>query len=209
MTFKFLRPAIALALALSVAGCGGTATFPVNVVVTGLAYPGLVLSTNGMTLPVNPPVPATPSIPITTRFDKALSYGEVYDVTIQDVLKTQPAHQTCEITRGGKDTAGRIAAILVNVGCGLNQKAIGGTITGSNPAGLVLTNGSTGGTFTALETTTVFSFANPVAYGVSYGVTVLTQPTNKDVCTVSQGAGIMGDDAIANIVVTCVAPPAP
>lgn len=201
MTSTFLRPAIALAIALSLAGCGGTATFPVNVVITGLAYDGLVLSTNGMTLPVNPSA-------VTAVFPNRLSYGDVYDVTVAE--NGQPQHQSCLVTHGGKDTAGRIAAIVVTVQCGLNQKTIGGTIDARNADGLVLTNGSTGGTFTAPANATSFVFANPVAYGDSYGVTVLTPPTNGDVCTVSQGAGIMRDDNISNIMVKCVVPtPAP
>jgi hypothetical protein len=193
MTSTFLRPAIALAIALSLAGCGGKASFPVNGAILGLSYPGLVLSTNGMTLPVNPPA-------TTFSFPNSLSYGDVYEVT----PSTQPLHQNCTVANG-KDTAGRLAAINVTVVCNLNQYTIGGSITGLKSTGLTLTNGSNGGTVTATADATTFTFSsNLVPYSVSYGVAVLTQPLTET-CSVSQnGTGIMGDAAVNDIVVTCV-----
>ena len=52
MTCNFTRPALALTLALTLAACGGKATFPISGTIVGLQYGGLVLSTNGMDLPV-------------------------------------------------------------------------------------------------------------------------------------------------------------
>lgn len=143
MTPTIIRPAIALALAL--AGCGGKASFPINGTIIGLSNSGLVLTTNGMDLPVA----ATAT---TFVFPNSLSYGDVYNVT----AKTQPQHQTCSIGAftdsaghiytGATDTAGRISAINIGVTCTLNTAALGGTISGLTSDGLVLTNGSTGGT---------------------------------------------------------------
>ncbi len=204
MTSTFLRPAIALAIALSLAGCGGKASFAITGHISGLSYPGLVLSTNGMTLPVNPPA-------TTFSFPNSLSYGDVYDV----VPTAQPQHQTCTVgsyidasgnllVGRGSDTAGRLSSINVGVSCGLNSYTIGGSISGLTSDGLVLTNGSSGGTVAPLKGVTGFTFGAQVPYSVSYGVTVLTQPAN-DVCSVSQnGTGIMGDAAVTNIVVSCV-----
>jgi hypothetical protein len=206
MTLKFTRPAIALAIALSLAGCGGKASFPVNGTVTGQVYSPMVLSTNGMDLTVNAPAAATATTTANFSFPNSLSYGDVYNVTIAN-----PPHQTCVVTSGGADTAGRLAAINVTVGCALTTLSIGGTIKGLTGTGsLVLTNGSAGGTVTAIPDPTTpgadvpFTFATLVQYGASYGVTVLTQPDSEN-CSVSQeGIGVMGDAAIANIVVTCV-----
>jgi hypothetical protein len=205
MTSNFLRPAIALAIALSLAGCGGKASFPITGTVFNLVYPGLVLSTNGMTVAVNPPA-------TTFAFPNSLSYGEVYNV----VPTSQPQHQSCTVyatpqidTSGrvytvGSDTAGRISTINIGVSCALNAYTIGGTINGLTSDGLVLTNGSGGGTVAPLTGVTTFTFAAAVSYGTSYGVTVLTQPAN-DVCSVTQnGTGVMGDAAVANIAVNCV-----
>lgn len=206
MTLTFTRSALALALALTLAACGGKATFPVAGTIEGLKYDGLVLSTNGMTLPVA--ANAT-----SFSFPTPLSYGEVYHV----IAKPQPAHQTCSVGsfqgrtgvlyNGATDTAGRFGAINIGVGCTTNTAALSGTITGLTSNGLQLTNGSTGGTVAPLAASTTFAFA-PVAYDVTYGITVLAQPAN-DVCSVSSnGTGKMGDDAVTDIVVTCVRKPA-
>ena len=206
MTLTFTRSALALALALTLAACGGKATFPVAGTIENLQYGGLVLSTNGMDLPVA--ANAT-----SFSFPTALSYGEVYHV----IAKAQPAHQTCTIGsfqgrtgvlyNGATDTAGRFGAINIGVACATNTAALGGTITGLTSDGLQLTNGSTGGTVAPLAASTTFAFA-PVAYDVTYGITVLAQPAN-DVCSVSSnGTGRMGDTAVADVVVTCVPKPA-
>ena len=206
MTLTFTRSALALALALTLAACGGKATFPVAGSIENLQYSGLVLSTNGMDLPIA--ANAT-----SFSFPNPLSYGEVYHV----IAKAQPAHQTCNIGsfqgrtgvlyNGATDTAGRFGAINIGVGCATNTAALGGTISGLTSAGLQLTNGSTGGTVAPLAAATSFAFA-PVAYDVTYGVTVLAQPAN-DVCSVSaNGTGKMGDNAVADIVVSCVPKPA-
>jgi hypothetical protein len=196
MTLNFMRPAMALAIALGLAGCGGTATFPVNGTVTGLAYDGLVLTTNGMDATV-------PKAATTFTFPNTLSYGDVYNVTV----KAAPAHQGCVVSNGA-DSAGHTASINVAVSCAINAFTIGGTITGLKSAGLVLTNGSAGGTALPAATDTTFTFGLPVPYNTSYGVSVLTQPATE-VCSVTQnGTGIMGDVAISNIVVACVPKPA-
>lgn len=203
MTSTFMRPAIALALALSLAACGGKASFPISGTIVGLSNPGLVLNTNGMDLTVA--ANATSFL-----FPNSLSYGDVYNV----VAKTQPAHQTCTVGafanpsggyfNGASDTAGRLGAINIGVSCSLNTRTVGGTISGLTSLGLQLTNGSTGGTVAPLADATTFTLPTQVAYGVSYGVTVLAQPTGQTCSVTANGTGVMGDDAIANIAVTCV-----
>ena len=219
MTSTFMRPAIALALALSLAACGGgKASFPITGTIVGLSYPGLVLNTNGMDLTVAPPAkPSTAANPTITPFvfPNALSYGDVYNVVVAD--KGQPAHQTCTVgsflspanvlLNGASDTAGRLAAINIGVSCSLNTKQIGGTIKDLTSAGLVLTNGSTGGmdgTFAPAPGDTTFTLPSQIPFGDTYGVAVLTQPATQ-LCTVAaNGTGVMGDDAITDIAVTCV-----
>lgn len=197
---KFLRAGGLIAVALSLAACGGKASFPINGAVSGLQYNGLVLTSNGMDLSV-------PALATTFSFPNTLSYGEVYNVTV----KTPPAHQNCttvDQTTGvdtATDTAGRRAAINISLTCYLNTYTIGGIVSGLTSEGLVLTNGSAGGTATILAATNggTYTFANQVAYNSSFGVTILTQPAS-DVCTVSNPTGVMGDAAVTNINVTCV-----
>jgi hypothetical protein len=195
MTPNFTRAALALALALGLAGCGGKATFPVSGSITGLSNDGLVLSTNGMDLTVD-------KAATTFSFANTLSYGDVYAV----IAKSQPAHQVCQVFNGS-DTAGRTAAIHITVACALNQFTIGGTISGLSSDGLVLSNGSIGGTASAVSGATSFTFASPVAFGVSYGVSVLTQPKDATCSVTQNGTGVMGDAAVTNIAVSCIKNP--
>lgn len=196
MTHTFIRPAIALALALALAGCGGgKASFPINGTVTGLQYSGLVLTTNGMDLAVAPPA-------TTFTFPNTLSYGDAFLVTV----KSPPLHQGCTIFSGGNDSAGHTAAINVDVRCSVTAVALGGKITNLTSTGLILTNGSTGGSVAPAAGATTFALPG-VQFDVSYGVTVLAQPAN-DVCSVTaNGTGVMTDTAVDNIQVTCAPKP--
>lgn len=190
MKSLFTRPALALALAAALAACGGTAQFTVGGTVSGLSYPGMVLSNGGATLPVA--VNAT-----AFSFPNTIDYGATYAVTVS----TQPPHLDCKVY-SGSGTAGQYANIAVSVICTAQTHTLGGTIAGLTADGLVLTNGSLGGTFTAAKDSTAFTFANKVDYASAYGVTVLTQPTGLT-CTVSNGVGTMGDSDIATIAVKC------
>ena len=204
-----LRPAAVLVMALGLASCGGKASFPINGTVSGLQYNGLVLTTNGMDVSV-PATATSATTAVTFSFPNSISYGEVYNVT----QKTPPAHQSCSTISPltgvdtASNTAGRIATISITVTCSLVPHAIGGTVTGLTAGTLVLTNGTAGGTATIVPATVVtdpvvYAFPTQVAYNTSYGITVLSQPAGK-VCTVSNATGVMGDDAITNINVTCV-----
>lgn len=203
MKFISMRTLLALALALTLAACGGgKATFTIGGHVAGLYYNGLALTTNGQTTSVAPPPTITTDANATAAysFPKQLEYGEEYDVTIS----TQPAHQTCTVNGYyQRDTAGRLASIDIPVSCIMNSYLIGGTISGLTADGLSLTNGSGGGTFTAANGASTFTMPASVVYGTTYGVTVLTQPTGL-FCSVANGAGTMGDAAVTSIAVTCV-----
>lgn len=228
MKFSFLRPALAAGVALLLASCGGggKATYPINVQVYNLEYPGLVLTTNGQDLAVSGKSDA--KTPVTATFPQQIEYGVVYNV----VPKTQPLHQNCTAGALGNpstQTAGLLASIDVVVNCKINTYPISGKITGLTGKGLVLINGSSGTGFAALpdiDTTTKapkdIQFAMLTGslttagfpYGSTYGVTVLTQPEGQT-CTVTggnsasnNGSGTI-DDAIekaggvGNILVTC------
>lgn len=194
---------LALGLALSLSACGGgKATFTIGGHVTGLLYNGLVLNTNGQDVAVAPPptIGSDPNALAAYSFPKQLEYGEQYYVTV----KTNPAHENCSVVPlYAEDTAGRLASIDIPVNCVLNRALVSGTISGLTADGLVLTNGTDGGTFVAAKDSTSFTFAGPVVYGTTYGVTVLTQPTGL-FCSVTNGAGTMGDAQVTNIAVNCV-----
>ena len=193
MKSSFLRPALALALALGLSACGGTATYTVSGTVSGLAFPGLVLTNNGVDLPVA-------SGATTYAFPSSIEYGETYDVSV----KANPAHQTCIADPDRKaGTAGRLATISVEVQCVTNSATVGGKVIGLTTDGLELTNGTMGGSIAVVKGATVFVLPVNVSFGQSYGVTILKQPAGQT-CTVVNGVGEMGDAKVENIEVTCV-----
>lgn len=190
MRFSPLAPIAATLVAATLAACGGSQGYTIAGTISGLVYPGLVLATNGDT--VSPAANAT-----TFAFGKQLSYGTTYNV----VAQTQPQHQTCTIPNG-IDSAGHLTSISIDVICSVNAYTIGGTVTGLTGAGLVLANGSSLALNTVAVDATTFTLPLAVPYNVSYGVYVLTQPTNQ-FCTVQNGTGVMGDAAVTNLVVAC------
>jgi hypothetical protein len=241
MKFSLARPALALAVLATLAACGGggKATFPINVTVSNLQYPGLVLSTNGQDLTVNPPSATSATdaavADVVLAFPNPIEYGQLYEVvpkgaTVSNhasVGGAQPKHQTCSpVTFPAYGTAGQLAKIDVRFACAINTFSLTGTVKGLKGTGLVLANGSTTGTIAvspALDANNAPTGAdvpltmNPVPYGTTYGVTVLTQPTSPaQTCTVTGGAngsggGTMDDAAeaattpgVTNLVVTCV-----
>lgn len=234
MKFSLARTALVLAAALSLASCGGgKATFPIHVTVSGLTETGLILSTNGMDVPVTPPT--APSTTTTFTFPNEIEYGETYDVIPKGqsvasdgtaIAGAQPLHQTCSPSTTYPNnllpngTAGQLATIQVYYDCVINSYTLGGTVTGLTADGLVLTNGSntsTGTGITVASGATTFTM-DAVPYNTTFGVSVLTQPTGLT-CTVaggngpaSNGTGIMDAAAAAaggvtNLVVNCVPNP--
>jgi len=228
MKFPLARPALALAITLTLASCGGggKATFPINVMVSGLQYPGLVLSTNGQDLTIDPP--ATPGAIVTAVFPNQLEYGQTYEVvpkgaTVVNHAATggaQPKHQNCSSTLFPPyGTAGQLAKIDIRFVCSILAYPLTGKVVGLTGTGLVLANGSTAATvgvdpnLDANKNPQDVPLAmNAVPYNTTYGVTVLTQPTGQT-CTVTGGAngtggGTMDDaaepDGVNNLVVTCV-----
>jgi hypothetical protein len=232
MKFSLARPALALAIMATLASCGGggKATFPINVTVSNVLYPGLILSTNGMDHTVDPP--ATPGQDVTFVFPNQIEYGQTYDVIPQGQVITngtitalgkQPAHQTCSASLFPKTgTAGQLAKIDIRYVCAVNTYPLTGVVNGLTGDGLVLANGSTASPVSVsaakdsagVATGAAVTFAmNSVPYGTTYGVTVLTQPTGQT-CTVTggkngAGGGTMDDAAetaggVTSLVVTCV-----
>ena len=197
-----LRSSLALACALSLAGCGGgNGNLLLSGVVTGLTKDGLVLQNNGGTPLV---IAATQT---TFSFPTLLSNDENYNVTVQSA----PKSADCKVTNGaGKTGAYNVSSVVV--ACVTHTFELGGDIGGlGNASGLVIINGSDrqeiapGATFFNMKRLNADgSYASgKVAQGAPYGVTILTQPTGLN-CTVQNGSGIMGDsDSLKSIQINC------
>jgi hypothetical protein len=205
---KSILALCALTLAAGLAACGGgTSSYTIDGTVIGLQYDGLVLQNNLTNdLAVKPAgLDASNNVKnVNYSFPGEVDYGKAYSVTV----KTNPAHQTCTPAGGTADTAGRLTTINAVISCSLVANTIGGTITGLASDGLQLINGSTGGSVTIAKGTdgtypTKFVFPAVVTFGQTYGVTVYKQPATQT-CTVTNGAGTMGDNAVDTITVNCV-----
>lgn len=79
--------------------------------------------------------------------------------------------------------------------------AIGGTVSGlaSSKSLTLLDNG---GDALTISSNGGYTFGTALSSGSTYAVTIGTQPTGQT-CTVAQGAGTVGAQAITNVVVTC------
>lgn len=207
MKSTLLRPAALAVLALGLAACGGGGDddegdytvmgrfLLANGDPGGLLYNGLTLINGGDTIYIAPNA-------TTFRFPKKLDYGDVYEVKIGN----QPEHQTCDIVApnldgvDGRDVAGRLTAIDVIVSCSINRSNV--VVSIPKPiAGTVITNGSTGGSYTITEGQTSATFS--VQYGDAYGITILTQPSTGGPCRIENGVGVMGDLPITNVSLIC------
>lgn len=205
---KSILALCALTLTAGLVACGGgTSSYTIGGTVIGLQYPGLILSNNtteDVTITAAGLDAAGAVKNVTYQFGKQIDYGDPYSVTI----KKQPDHQTCVSAGGTADTAGRLSVINAVISCALVSNTVGGKISGLAADGLELNNGSvTTGVIVKDATTgaypTAFVFAESVVYNQTYGVTVFKQPTGQT-CTVKNGAGVMTDNAVTAIEVTCV-----
>jgi hypothetical protein len=227
MKFSLVRPALVLAVSLTLASCGGggsSDTYPVKVTVTNAQYDGLILTTNGMEIAV--PKTATPGGTSVVTFPNGLDYGTTYNVVPKGGTAggggSQPAHETCvsatslgyprEYGTAGQTASlesARKAAIEVFYVCSINTYKLSGTVTGLTSGSLTLVNGSSGGQITVSGSTTTSPIPfvlPPVQFGSSYSVGVLPQPDGFH-CEVANGTGEMKEaqepNGVDNVKVTC------
>jgi DNA-binding beta-propeller fold protein YncE len=158
--------------------------------VAGLVGTGLVLQTNGTN---NVSVTASGNYIFST-----LASGTNYTVTVM-TQPTNPA-QTCTIANdAGQVTTANITNVAIT--CTINSYTVSGTVTGLTGAGMVVqTNGANpvpipgNGTYTLATLTS----------GMTYAVTVLTQPTNPaQLCRVTGGTGIVATADVTTVAIHC------
>lgn len=168
-----------------------TRSFRVSGTVSGLTGTGLVLQNNATddTLVMNT---AT-----SFSFTNEVPSGSPFAVTVL----TQPSGptQTCSVS-GGSGAIGSSDVTGVVVNCNTNTFTVGGTISGLVGT-VVLQNGTD--TLTATSNGS-FSFSRPLASGVNYAVSVVTQPSGPtQSCVVSSGTGSVGGANVASVAVVC------
>ena len=193
---KFLKtPQILFAASLSLllAGCGGgAASFgTVGGTVTGMnSGQSVTLQNNGgddLTVTGNTP------------FTFATSLVELTKFTV--TVLTQPAGQTCVVTRGvGVIPNDGSTANKVTVTCAANT--LGGVVTGLAP-GASMTLDSGAGVQASVTQNGVFTFPGLLAAGTAYAVTVVTQP-GAQTCTVANPTGAAVAGAQNLVAVDCL-----
>jgi hypothetical protein len=96
--------------------------------------------------------------------------------------------------------AGEVQSVLVQ--CGTLAFAVGGNVTNLSGSGLVLQLGGAGDL--PISARGGFAFAQPVASGSSYEVTIKEQPTNPwQTCSVGAGDGTVASAPVTDVVVSC------
>jgi sugar lactone lactonase YvrE len=161
--------------------------------ISGLTQSGLVLANGAQTLDV-----VTGATAFT--FTATVPVGQAYAVTV----KSQPTGQNCTTANasGTMPASGTttVAITCVDVVVAPSDHQIGGTISGLDRDGLVLTNGADSLTVQAGAT----SFTMPTAklQGSAYAVTVTTQPAGRT-CDISQGSGTVGTSDVTTIAISC------
>ncbi|HEX4049779.1 MAG TPA: choice-of-anchor tandem repeat GloVer-containing protein [Steroidobacteraceae bacterium] len=163
-------------------------TYSISAAVSGLGSSGLVLMVNATAVSV---AAGTSS----QLLASSLASGTTYTVTIQ----SQPTGQACTIT-GGSGTIASANVTTVVVTCSDLTYSVGGSISGLISSGLVLANA--GDSLAVAAGAQSFTMSVALQDDSTYAVTVQAQPMGLT-CSVSNGAGTMGNAAVTNIAVVC------
>jgi hypothetical protein len=184
---RSLKLLSSLAAALGLAACGGG---EVGGTVTGL---GPELS---VTLLNNGSDSLTVSNNGNFFFGDRLDANGAYAVTVQ----TQPVGQSCAVDNGsGSLDAEGSTVDTVRVSCSFTS-GLRGTVSGlQTGVAIVLANGTARQTLAANGP---FAFAETLADGTRYSVSVLTQPSNQT-CSLQNEAGSFFARSFLDIIVTC------
>lgn len=84
------------------------------------------------------------------------------------------------------------------------QHTIGGTVTGLDGSGLVLTDAVSGNQVTVLANSTAFTITPAINNGSNYAVAVQAQPNRPwQTCVVTNGSGSVGTSDVTSVAVRC------
>jgi sugar lactone lactonase YvrE len=127
-------------------------------------------------------------------FATKVAYGSPYNVSVL----TPPTGEVCTVSSGkGTVPASDVNVIVV---CSTQANKLKVTVTGLTTGTAVALLASNGESLTVGNGS--FTFASMIAYGSTYGVTVLTQPTGQ-ICSFASGSGIMSTSDVT-VSITCV-----
>ena len=123
------------------------------------------------------------------------------DVPYSVVVSAQPAHQTCFVS-GASGVISDTAVLNLAVTCSDNPSyKVGGTV--SNLGGTVVLQ--TGSREKSATSSGSFQFTEAFYLDETYNVSVKTQPSAYEACSVTNGSGTLANSDVNNISVTCTA----
>lgn len=166
-----------------------TRAFTIGGAISGLSGSGLVLANNGSDQ-------FTPTANGPFTFPTAVLSGQPYNVTVQN----PPIHplQLCRVF-DGSGTVIDSNVTNITIGCVTIGFGVGGTVSGLEAPGLELqSNGE------KLQIAANGKFLLPASLpdGSPYAVTIASQPASQ-VCTVSNGRGVIEKADAAQVIVAC------
>ena len=162
-------------------------SYAIGGTVSGLHANGLVLANGAATVAVS-------SEESTFQFATSVASGTSYSVSVQ----TQPTGESCSIAGGSGTVTAAVSSIAVT--CVAVTHTLGGSISGLTGTGLVLANGSD--TLSPAAGATSFVFAQAIAEGAGYDVTISTLPSGEN-CSVTGGSGTMGSANVTAVQIAC------
>ncbi len=135
----------------------------------------------------------------TFAFATPLAGSATYSVTLVTSPAYPPASQTCTVSApSGTVLGANITSVAI--ACTTNTFTIGGTVSGLTGTLVLRNNGGDNKTNT---TNGAYSFTTPIASGMIYAVTRLTNPSGQT-CTISNANGTVQGANITNANATCV-----
>ena len=170
-----------------------TSTYGIGGTVVGLSGSGLVLTNGGAD---NLSVGMNGSFQFATK----VASGSSFDVAV----KTQPSSGGPCVVSGGTGTVGNADVTSVLINCAPGTYTVGGTISGLVGTVILQQNG---GSDLNLTSDGTFAFAQTLAPGIMYSVTVANQPSyppRSQMCTVTNGSGTMGNANVTNVNIACM-----
>ncbi len=128
-------------------------------------------------------------------FSDEVASGTSYSVTVASA----PSGQTCTVVNGTGIANSDIENVVVTCSSSTQTYTLGGTISGLS--GTLILQNSDDQTVEVTDGTS-FQFANALADGSPYDVTVATQPSGQN-CSVTNGEGTIASSNVTDISVTC------
>ena len=177
------------------ASSSGSSSYELKVIVSGLQQGKNVVLSSGQSTGTNV-FTENEALGITT--DGTYSFGSFTSGTSYNItVRQQPVSQTCTVTSGEGSLSDNTT---IAVACSSESYTISGTVVGMLSGQSVTLQNNSGDDLTVSDNTS-FSFTTKVASGLTYVVTVKTQPTGQT-CTPNLNSGVVSDN-VSDVSIIC------